>query len=357
MVLCLVMGMTFFTGCGGSKIQEKEAISVDSVREAEDSKTQKNELVSNQNKKDTASRDSVSDRKENQLDYIQAEYKLIDATNNVTDAAHNAGNNDNETEPVGSVSDAVTYINADNYGKYENTDQSICDSREKEDVMERLLAMLCGIAGATDIESAKNEGLFQDAQGQDVMEPVPFIGVPCTDENGNCLDEAAPVFRKIFDGGILNDFFLYKPEYELVDVDGETEKWYQITWSTDAFFEELYAEAYLQDAAGRKAELEDAVKKVNNGSEKVAFIVSPETIARCLDRCNLDLEYGFVFNNADAYQEGFWTYEVIYNGVRYTSTVSNDDVKINVNTNDTSQIVVMEQWYSDLLNDKNLVLK
>ena len=48
-----------------------------------------------------------------------------------------------------------------------------------------------------------------------------------------------------------------------------------------------------------------------------------------------------------------WNYDVMYNGVRYTSTVTNDDVKIMLEINGEPQTVIMQQWYTDLLLDKN----
>ena len=42
----------------------------------------------------------------------------------------------------------------------------------------------------------------------------------------------------------------------------------------------------------------------------------------------------------------------MYNGVRYTSTVTNDDVKIMLEINGEPQTVIMQQWYTDLLLDK-----
>ena len=44
---------------------------------------------------------------------------------------------------------------------------------------------------------------------------------------------------------------------------------------------------------------------------------------------------------------------MMYNGVRYTSTVTNDDVKIMLEINGEPQTVIMQQWYTDLLLDKN----
>lgn len=75
------------------------------------------------------------------------------------------------------------------------------------------------------------------------VEPVAFVGVPCTDVNGTALGDTAPIFRKVFDDEVLNDLFVYKPDYELVEVDGEDEKWYKFTWSTETTFEGIYAES------------------------------------------------------------------------------------------------------------------
>ena len=76
------------------------------------------------------------------------------------------------------------------------------------------------------------------------MEPVAIVGASWIDENGTALGDTAPVFRKVFDDEILNDLFAYKPDYELVEVDGEDEKWYKFTWSLETTYESIYAESY-----------------------------------------------------------------------------------------------------------------
>ena len=58
-------------------------------------------------------------------------------------------------------------------------------------------------------------------------------------------------------------------------------------------------------------------------------------------------------NDLEDYNANSWNYDVIYDGVRYTSTVTNDDVKIMLEINGELQTVIMQQWYSDLLLDKN----
>ena len=114
------------------------------------------------------------------------------------------------------------------------------------------------------------------------MEPVAFVGAPCIDENGTALGDTAPVFRKVFDDEILNDLFAYKPDYELVEVDGEDEKWYKFTWSLETTYESIYAESYLQELAGKKSALQTAVKEANNGSDTIELTVSPETQAEMI---------------------------------------------------------------------------
>lgn len=151
----------------------------------------------------------------------------------------------------------------------------------------------------------------------------------------------------------MNDLFAYKPDYELVEVDGEDEKWYKFTWSLETTYESIYAESYLQELAGKKSAFQTAVKEANNGSDTIELTVSPETVAKCLDKYNLDEGYWFVFNGLEDYNAASWNYDVMYNGVRYTSTVTNDDVKIMLEINGEPQTVIMQQWYTDLLLDKN----
>lgn len=93
--------------------------------------------------------------------------------------------------------------------------------------------------------------------------------------------------------------------------------------------------------------------EANNGSGMIELIVSPETVAKCLDKYNLDERYWFVFNGLEDYNADFWNYDVFYNDVRYTSTVTNDDVKIMLEVNGEPQTVIMLQWYTDLLLDEN----
>ena len=96
------------------------------------------------------------------------------------------------------------------------------------------------------------------------------------------------------------------------------------------------------------------MKEANNGSDTIELTVSPETVAKCLDKYNLDEGYWFVFNGLEDYNAASWNYDVMYNGVRYTSTVTNDDVKIMLEINGEPQTVIMQQWYTDLLLDKNI---
>ena len=116
----------------------------------------------------------------------------------------------------------------------------------------------------------------------------------------------------------MNDLFAYKPDYELEEVDGKDEKWYKFTWSLETTYESIYAESYLQELAGKKSALQTAVKEANNGSDTIELTVSPETVAKCLDKYNLDEGYWFVFNGLEDYNAASWNYDVMYNGVRYT---------------------------------------
>ena len=281
-----------------------------------------------------------SGTKGKQIDYIQAEYRIIDAK----ELYVTADNMEATTDSDGNE----TYINTENY-----TNQDVCDNRDKETVLQQLMASLCGIAGAIDLDTARNEGVFDNVTDDGAMEPVAFVGVPCTDENGVTLDDTAPIFRKVFENEVLNDLFAFKPDYELVEVDGEDDKWYKFTWSPETTYEGIYAEAYLQELAGRKSELQTAVKEANNGSDAIELTVSPETVAKCLDKYNLDEGYWFAFNDLEDYNANSWNYDVIYDGVRYTSTVTNDNVKIMLEVNGEPQTVIMQQWYTDLLLDKN----
>ena len=94
------------------------------------------------------------------------------------------------------------------------------------------------------------------------------------------------------------------------------------------------------------------MKEANNGSDTIELTVSPETVAKCLDKYNLDEGYWFAFNDLEDYNADSWNYAVIYDGVRYTSTVTNDDVKIMLEINGEPQTVIMQQWYTDLLLDE-----
>lgn len=325
-LLCVAMAVVSLVACGNSnKANDKDNVSV-----SLDSET---DTLNNTNS-------PKAEQKEDQIDYIQAEYRIIDAK----ELYVTADNLEATTDSDGNE----TYINTENY-----TNQNVCDNRDKETVLQQLMASLCGIAGAIDLDTARNEGVFDNVTEDGAMEPVAFVGAPCIDENGTALGDTAPVFRKVFDDEILNDLFAYKPDYELVEVDGEDEKWYKFTWSLETTYESIYAESYLQELAGKKSALQTAVKEANNGSDTIELTVSPETVAKCLDKYNLDEGYWFVFNGLEDYNAASWNYDVMYNGVRYTSIVTNDDVKIMLEINGEPQTVIMQQWYTDLLLDKN----
>lgn len=325
-LLCVAMVAVSLTACGNSdKANNKDNVSV-SLNSETDTSNNKNS--------------SKAEQKEKQIDYIQAEYRIIDAK----ELYVTADNMEATTDSDGNE----TYINTENY-----TNQDVCDNRDKETVLQQLMASLCGIAGAIDLDTARNEGVFDNVTDDGAMEPVAFVGVPCTDENGVTLGDTAPIFRKVFENEVLNDLFAFKPDYELVEVDGEDDKWYKFTWSPETTYEGIYAEAYLQELAGRKSELQTAVKEANNGSDAIELTVSPETVAKCLDKYNLDEGYWFAFNDLEDYNANSWNYGVIYDGVRYTSTVTNDNVKIMLEVNGEPQTVIMQQWYTDLLLDKN----
>ena len=301
-LLCVAMAVVSLTACGNSdKANDKDNVSAGSISEIDTSNN---------------TNSPKAEQKEDQIDYIQAEYRIIDAK----ELYVTADNLEATTDSDGNE----TYINTENY-----TNQNVCDNRDKETVLQQLMASLCGIAGAIDLDTARNEGVFDNVTEDGAMEPVAFVGAPCIDENGTALGDTAPVFRKVFDDEILNDLFAYKPDYELVEVDGEDEKWYKFTWSLETTYESIYAESYLQELAGKKSALQTAVKEANNGSDTIELTVSPETVAKCLDKYNLDEGYWFVFNGLE------------------------DDVKIMLEINGEPQTVIMQQWYTDLLLDKN----
>ena len=324
--LCAAMIVIGLTGCGNfNKGNPADADLVSTDGEAESAQK------GNREKPEQAG---------GQIDYIQAEKRIIDVKDLYVTADH--------LEAVTDADGNDTYINTENY-----TNQNVSDNRDKDTMMQQLMSSLCGIAGAIDLETARSEGIFDNIAEDGMVEPVAFVGVPCTDENGTALSKAAPVFRNVFEDEMLNDLLAYQPDYELVEVDGENEKWYKFTWSPETTYESIYAESYLQELAGKKSELQVAVKEANNGSDTMELTVSPETVAKCLDKYNLDAGYWFAFNDLEDYNADSWNYDVIYNGVRYTSTVTNDDVKIMLEINGEPQTVIMQQWYADLLLDKN----
>ena len=325
-LLCVAMVVVSLAACGNSdKTNNKDNVFAGSISETDTSNNKNN---------------SKSEQKEDQIDYIQAEYRIIDAK----ELYVTADNLEATTDSDGNE----TYINTENY-----TNQNVCDDRDKETVLQQLMASLCGIAGAIDLDTARNEGVFYNTSEDGAIEPVAFVGVPSTDANGTTLGDTAPIFQKVFEDEVLNDLLAYKPDYELVEVDGEDEKWYKFTWSPETTYEDLYAESYLQELAGKKSELQNAVKEANNDSDTIELTVSPETVAKCLDKYNLEEGYWFAFNDLEDYNANAWKYDVIYDGVRYISTVTNDDVKIMLEINGEPQTVIMQQWYSDLLLDKN----
>ena len=341
-ILCMAMavGSLSFTGCGNYDMgNNTNAETVSSNHES----VEKDDLLqNNQSSISEVENNTVSGQKKDQLDYIQAEYQIIDTINLSATA--------DQTHSGADTRENTTNLNTEN-----DKHSDAYDNRGRDDMLQALTASLFGIAGAVDVDTARNSGFFNEANGECVLEPVPFVGVPCMDQAGNTLGEVAPIFRNVFEDGRLNDFFVYKPTYELANVDGETEKWYKFTWKADAdtVLDGIYAESYLQEVAGRKSEMRKAIQEANNGSEAVTLLVSPETVAKCMDRYNSDSEYWFAFCNLEDYNADSWTYDLIYNDVRYSSTVTNDDVKVSNEIDGTLQMIVMEQWYSDMLVDQN----
>lgn len=341
-ILCMAMaaGSISFTGCGNpDKGNNTNAETASSNHESVGINNQlENDLSAISEKENN----TVSDPYEEQLDYIQAEYQIIDAMSLSTTA--------DQKELGTDTQESTTNVNTEN-----DKNLDTYANREKDSMIQALTASLFGIAGAIDVDTARKSGFFNEVNGEAVLEPVPFVGVPCTDQAGNILGEVAPIFRNVFNDGILNDFFVYEPNYELVKVDGESEKWYKFTWkaAADTVLDGIYAESYLQEVADRKNEMRKAIQEANNGSEEVTLIVSPETVAKCLDRYNCDSGYWFAFNDLEDYNADSWSYDLIYNDVRYSSTVTNADVKFSTGTDESQQTVVMEQWYSDMLVDQN----
>ena len=196
-LLCIAMTTISLAACGNSdKANDKNNVSV-----SLDSET---DTLNNTNS-------PKAEQKEVQIDYIQAEYRIIDAKELYVTADNLEATADSEGNE--------TYINTENY-----TNQNVCDNRDKETVLQQLMASLCGIAGAIDLDTARNEGVFDNVTEDGTIESVAFVGVPCTDESGAALGDIAPIFRKVFEDEVLNDLFAYKPDYELVEVDGEDEK-------------------------------------------------------------------------------------------------------------------------------------
>lgn len=200
-LLCVGMTVVSLTACGNS-----------------DNANNKNNVSLSSNNETTASQNENSSElepKAEQIDYIQAEYRIIDAKELYVTADNMEAITDSDGNEM--------YINTENY-----TDQNVCDNRDKETVLQQLMASLCGIAGAIDLDTAKNEGGFDNVTEDGAIESTAFVGVPCADENGTILGDTVPIFRKVFDDEVLNDIFAYKPDYELVEVDGDDEKWYKI---------------------------------------------------------------------------------------------------------------------------------
>lgn len=168
-LLCVAMAVVSLTACGNSdKANDKDNVSAGSISETDTSNN---------------TNSPKSGQKEDQIDYIQAEYRIIDAK----ELYVTADNLEATTDSDGNE----TYINTENY-----TNQNVCDNRDKETVLQQLMASLCGIAGAIDLDTARNEGVFDNVTEDGAMEPVAFVGAPCIDENGTALGDTALVSRK-----------------------------------------------------------------------------------------------------------------------------------------------------------------
>ena len=147
-LLCVVMIVGNLVACGSS-----------------DNANNKNDVsLSSNNKADTSQNEKRSklEQKAEQIDYIQAEYRIIDAK----ELYVTADNLEARTDSDGNE----TYINTENY-----TDQNVCDSRQKETVLQQLMVSLCGIAGAIDLDKARNEGIFDNVTEDGTMEPVALV--------------------------------------------------------------------------------------------------------------------------------------------------------------------------------------
>ena len=250
-LLCVAMAVVSLVACGNSnKANDKDNVSV-----SLDSET---DTLNNTNS-------PKAEQKEDQIDYIQAEYRIIDAK----ELYVTADNLEATTDSDGNE----TYINTENY-----TNQNVCDNRDKETVLQQLMASLCGIA----VPFSSIHGAPTNATGSIAPSSVTLSNTPSflavSKSMAPALGDTAPVFRKVFDDEILNDLFAYKPDYELVEVDGEDEKWYKFTWSLETTYESIYAESYLQELAGKKSALQTAVKEANNGSDTIELTVSPDSM-------------------------------------------------------------------------------
>ena len=167
-LLCVAMAVVSLVACGNSdKANDKDNVSAGSISETD--------TLNNTNS-------PKAEQKEDQIDYIQAEYRIIDAK----ELYVTADNLEATTDSDGNE----TYINTENY-----TNQNVCDNRDKETVLQQLMASLCSIAGAIDLDTARNEGVFDNVTEDGAMEPVAFVGASCIDENGTALGDTAPVFR------------------------------------------------------------------------------------------------------------------------------------------------------------------
>ena len=132
-LLCVAMAVVSLTACGNSdKANDKDNVSAGSISETDTSNN---------------TNSPKSEQKEDQIDYIQAEYRIIDAKELYVTA--------DNLEAIVDSDGKETYINTENY-----INQNVCDNRDKETLLQQLMDSLCGIAGAIDLDTARNEELF-----------------------------------------------------------------------------------------------------------------------------------------------------------------------------------------------------
>ena len=114
-LLCVAMAVVSLTACGNSdKANDKDNVSAGSISETDTSNN---------------TNSPKSEQKEDQIDYIQAEYRIIDAKELYVTA--------DNLEAIMDSDGKETYINTENY-----INQNVCDNRDKETLLQQLMDSL-----------------------------------------------------------------------------------------------------------------------------------------------------------------------------------------------------------------------